>query len=375
MRPSVSRSLSLSIRRHVEVSDKRCRQLSVLAHVSATPNPRHETLADDSLPTHRRPEPYALVTPELTHIRKCLLDLLGTAHPGLAQIAEGYFLQPTKQLRSLVVLLFSRATNGSGRHWEQKDWEATCQTKLRRSEEFDEPLSRSDVLNEWNPSMPDHTASFESVFALQQPAWRSAYPPPRPTLDQSLSPRLACSPSILPTQVRLAQIVEMVHIASLIHDGIIPAPEKGSSTNSGNKMAILGGDFLLGRASWALSRLGENEVVELIANVISNQVEGEFLRMGDIKTPELGLLPGPERLADAWNLYWGKTYLRTASLIAKGARSAVILGGCHEGDVLKEIAYLYGRNLGIALQVRSKRRIKIISVMFIVYSCRKMRDK
>jgi len=359
MRPSVSRSLSLPMRRHVEVSRKRCRQLSVLAQATTTPNPRHGTpaVSDDS-PTRRRPEPYSLVAPELTHIRKCLLDLLGTAHPGLAPIAEGYFLQPTKQLRSLVVLLFSRAINGSGRHWEQKDWEATCQTRTRRSEEFDSPLNRSDVLNEWNPSMPDYTASFESVFALQQPAWRPAYPPPcpRPILAKNLSPRLACPPSVLPTQIRLAQIVEMVHIASLIHDGITPAAEEdkpNSESGTGNKMAILGGDFLLGRASWALSRLGENEVVELIANVISNQVEGEFLRMGEIKTPELGLLPGPERLADAWNLYRRKTYLRTASLIAKGARSAVILGGCHEGDALKEIAYLYGRNLGIALQVRS----------------------
>ena len=37
--------------------------------------------------------------------------------------------------------------------------------------------------------------------------------------------------------------------------------------------------------------------------------------------------------------------------MAKGARSAVVLGGCKEGDVWKEITYAYGRNLGIAFQV------------------------
>jgi hypothetical protein len=34
-----------------------------------------------------------------------------------------------------------------------------------------------------------------------------------------------------------------------------------------------------------------------------------------------------------------KTYLKTASLMAKGARSAVVLGGCEKGEVWKDIAY------------------------------------
>jgi hexaprenyl-diphosphate synthase len=54
---------------------------------------------------------------------------------------------------------------------------------------------------------------------------------------------------------------------------------------------------------------------------------------------------------EAWNVYLQKTYLKTASFMAKGARSAVVLGGCKEGEVWKEIACAYGRNLGIAFQV------------------------
>jgi hexaprenyl-diphosphate synthase len=142
----------------------------------------------------------------------------------------------------------------------------------------------------------------------------------------------------------------MIHVASLLHDTITNC--FGDEKNGfGNKLSILGGDFLLGRASTALSRLGESEVVELVASVISNRVEGEFLRMGEIKTPELGIIDGPTSLRAAWELYLRKTYLKSASLMAKGARSAVILGGCQEGDVLKEVAYIYGRNLGIAYQV------------------------
>ena len=37
--------------------------------------------------------------------------------------------------------------------------------------------------------------------------------------------------------------------------------------------------------------------------------------------------------------------------MAKGARCAVVLGGCKEGEIWKEIAYAYGRNLGMGFQV------------------------
>jgi geranylgeranyl pyrophosphate synthase len=43
-----------------------------------------------------------------------------------------------------------------------------------------------------------------------------------------------------------------------------------------------------------------------------------------------------------------KTCLKTASLIAKEGRAAVVLGGCKDGDIVKEIAYAYRRNFGIA---------------------------
>jgi hexaprenyl-diphosphate synthase len=43
--------------------------------------------------------------------------------------------------------------------------------------------------------------------------------------------------------------------------------------------SVLGEIFVLGRASAALSRLGDSEVTELIAGVLSNLVEGEILQM------------------------------------------------------------------------------------------------
>ena len=91
-----------------------------------------------------------------------------------------------------------------------------------------------------------------------------------------------------------------------------------------------------------------------IASVIANLVEGEILQLKSVHADELGIPSlSPKVGQDNWNIYLQKTYLKTASLMAKGARAAVVLGGCKEGEVWKEVAYAYGRNLGIAFQVGS----------------------
>ncbi|KZV67643.1 terpenoid synthase [Peniophora sp. CONT] len=301
-----------------------------------------------------RPDPYKLLKPELDIQRERLLNLLGSAHPTLTEIAKYYFLHPSKQVRPLLVLLFARATNGLGSGWEDKAWAAECEGARGRAEELDEPLSRADVLNDWNPSMPDTTASFATAFDLHLPPPLAPQPVPPPRLSPHVP---ALAHALLPTQIRLAQIVEMIHVASLLHDDVID----GSSTRRGapsapaafgNKFTILGGDFLLGRASASLSRLGETEVVELIASVIANLVEGEILQLNKV-VAESEALAGAKTGggADGWNIYLRKTYLKTASLMAKGARASVILGGGRAGELEKEVAYAYGRNIGIAFQL------------------------
>nr|GAT59770.1 predicted protein [Mycena chlorophos] len=298
-----------------------------------------------SAPAHQtRPvDPASVVGPDLDRLRQSLLTLLGSAHPGLDEIAKYYFLHPSKQMRPLLVLLFARATNGLGRDWRERRWAAECEGEAQ----LDLPLARGDVLNDWNPSMPDTTTSFQSVFSLVPPALHPQRPPLPTELALPTIPSL--QPLLLPTQRRLAQIVEMIHVASLLHDDVIDrsALRRGVASAPaafGNKLSVLGGDFLLGRASTALSRLGDLEVVELIASVIANLVEGEILQMKDVvATPTVN--------TEAWSVYLKKTYLKTASLMAKGCRASVILGGCAQGEVWKEVAYAFGRNFGLAFQL------------------------
>lgn len=297
-----------------------------------------------------RRDPYTLVAPDLSHLHGNLLGLLGSAHPGLRELARYYFLRPSKQLRSLVILLFSRATNGLSENWDVKRQAAEKEISTGLSEELNRPLTQPDVLNNWHPSMPTDPASFDSVFELRPPR---LYRPPIPSSTQTTSHTISL-PAVLPTQVRLAQIVEMIHMAGSLHDEIFDpsASEPDPREGFGNKILILGGDFLLGRASTALSGLGESEVVELVGCVISNLVEGEVLRTKSVYAPDAGQLGGSMNLEEAWDTYIKKTYLKTASLMAKAARASVILGGCGAEEIWKDVAYAYGRNLGIAYQVR-----------------------
>lgn len=346
------------------------------ASAFATPQPSASSSRSSPLTSSNKVDPHALLKAEISHVRSSLLRLLGSSHPTLSEIASYYFHHPSKQLRPLLVLLFSRATNGLGSHFPLKHWSA--EHSRLSPEQLDAPLSRPDVLNDFNPSMPDHTASFNSPFDLRPPP-TITYPSPPPSLfaESAVSlPQLAHS--LLPTQLRLAQIVEMIHVASLLHDDVIDKSDLRRGAPSapaafGNKLAILGGDFLLARSSAALSRLGDNEVVELISSVIANLVEGEILQMkgtgarsnadspssshssasGEVDLSSLHAQPSHAEIpcSDRWCTYLKKTYLKTASLMAKGARAAVVLGGCRDGEIWKEVAYAYGRNVGIAFQV------------------------
>ncbi|KXN81859.1 putative hexaprenyl pyrophosphate synthase, mitochondrial [Leucoagaricus sp. SymC.cos] len=330
-----------------------------------------------SLAEKPRPDPSTILASHLQVLRTDLPNLLDSGHPALTELSQYYFHHPSKQIRPLLILLFSQATNGLCKNWNLKLWESTYPAAGGRQDELDVPFSPPDILTDYNPQLPKHTSPFKDPFIITQDrshSHRKPYPhnakPPPPPSPQNVPPwppALDSPAPILPTQVRLAQIVEMLHTASLLHDDVIDAsalrrgaPSAPSLFNS--KLSVLGGNFVLARASAALARLGDQEVTQLIAGVVSDLVEGEILQMKDIaqqndisSTNDVKINidgeKGSRKHQDAWNIYLLKTYLKTASLMAKGARSAVVLGGCTEGEIWKEVAYAYGRNLGVAFQL------------------------
>ncbi|KAF8723162.1 hypothetical protein AX14_009501 [Amanita brunnescens Koide BX004] len=315
-------------------------------------------------PRCSRPDPYKLLSAELAGLQTSILTLLRSGNPALDEITEYYFLRPSKHIRPLLILLLSQATNGLGSQWHKKLWESRHEGAGGRLEELDIPITRPDVLNDWNPNLPTKTSAFSSTFSSQPSKMhRLPLPTDSPWSNASAasdatstrSPLLHSPPIILPTQRRLAEIVEMIHTASLFHDDVIDgSPLRRGSPSApsafGKRNAVLGGNFILGRASAALSRLGDMEVTEVSASIVSNLIDGELLQLRNVKMESDGALATRTR-EEAWNSYLQKTYLKTASLIAKGGRAAVVLGGCKDGDIVKEIVYAYGRNLGIAFQL------------------------
>lgn len=259
-------------------------------------------------------DPLRTVAKEMKFLTGNIRKLLGSGHPSLDRAAKYYTQAEGKHMRPLIVLLMSRAT-----HLCPK---AALPEPSQPPRSIDAALSPTQILADVNPSA--HVAVETEV--------------PDPGSD------------ILPSQRRLAEITELIHTASLLHDDVIDhsVSRRGSPSANlefGNKMAVLAGDFLLGRASVALARLRNPEVVELLATVIANLVEGEFMQLKNTERDERN----PKWSEETVTYYLQKTYLKTASLISKSCRAAALLGGSDAATV--EAAYSYGRNLGLAFQL------------------------
>lgn len=266
-------------------------------------------------------DPLRIVGKEMKFLTKNIRLLLGSGHPTLDTVAKYYTQSEGKHIRPMVVLLMSRATALAPK--------IRRTTSIPTTASINNPISPSTVLSDLNPSSPE-------TNPLSAAATESAYN--------------STDSDILPSQRRLAEITELIHTASLLHDDVIDHSLSRRSSPSaniafGNKMAVLAGDFLLGRASVALARLRDAEVIELLATVIANLVEGEFMQLKNTALDELS----PVWTEDAITYYLKKTYLKSASLISKSCRAAALLG--QSAPEVVEAAYLYGKNLGLAFQL------------------------
>lgn len=259
-------------------------------------------------------DPFRLVGKEMKFLRSNIQQLLGSGHPMLDTVAKYYTHSEGKHIRPLIVLLMSRATSLAPKAPSSL---ASTTTSVNDS------ISPSIILSDVNPSSIDLNLR---------------------SIDSS------AESEILASQRRLAEITELIHTASLLHDDVIDNSTTRRSSPSaniffGNKMAVLAGDFLLGRASVALARLRNAEVIELLATVIANLVEGEFMQLKNTALDELR----PRWREDTITYYLQKTYLKSASLISKSCRAAAVLG--QSSPEIVEAAYAYGKNLGLAFQL------------------------
>jgi all-trans-nonaprenyl-diphosphate synthase len=136
---------------------------------------------------------------------------------------------------------------------------------------------------------------------------------------------------ITPRHRRLAEITEMIHTASLVHDDVVDEAEVRRNVPTVNSL-------FNNRVAWYLANLNNLEVVKLLSEVIKDMAEGEI---------QQGLNRFDTTLT--MEAYLEKTYCKTASLMANSSKAAGVLSGV--SDEVAENLYCYGRYLGLAFQI------------------------
>nr|YP_009295662.1 prenyl transferase [Mastocarpus papillatus]AOL58146.1 prenyl transferase [Mastocarpus papillatus] len=165
----------------------------------------------------------------------------------------------------------------------------------------------------------------------------------RPAVVLLIAEATAKKINIKPEHLRLAEITEIIHTASLVHDDVVDECQTRRGVNTvhykfSTKVAVLAGDFLFAQSSWYLANLNNLEVVKTISKVITDFAEGE-IRQGlshfdtNISVDE----------------YTEKSFYKTASLIAASCKAASILSSTQKN--IQNNFYLYGYHLGLAFQI------------------------
>lgn len=165
----------------------------------------------------------------------------------------------------------------------------------------------------------------------------------RPAIVLLISRATMLNQDLTPKHRRLAEITEMIHTASLVHDDVVDEAElrRGVPTvhsSFGNRVAVLAGDFLFAQSSWYLANLDNLAVVKLLSEVIMDLAEGEI---------QQGLNHFDSTLSI--EAYLEKSYYKTASLIANSSKAAALLSSASLEMAMH--LYSYGRHVGLAFQI------------------------
>ena len=143
--------------------------------------------------------------------------------------------------------------------------------------------------------------------------------------------------------VTIATVVEMVHMATLVHDDVLDEAElrrKGATLNHlrGNEAAVLLGDYLISHSYHLCSSLQDQFASRLIARTTNEVCEGELLQIHHRNNLDLDE-----------ETYFEIIGRKTAALCGACCLLGAKLAGAGE-DVVARFE-TYGRALGVAFQI------------------------
>lgn len=142
---------------------------------------------------------------------------------------------------------------------------------------------------------------------------------------------------------RLGACMEMIHMATLIHDDVIDdaSSRRGRPTASrvfGNTAAILGGDALLAKAMLLLAQDGDVGLIRIVSSAVVDMAEGEVRELETRGDFELDVETHLEVLR-----------LKTASFIEGCCEMGALVSKANEEQT--EALRLYGFHIGMAFQI------------------------
>ena len=143
---------------------------------------------------------------------------------------------------------------------------------------------------------------------------------------------------------RAANLIEMIHTATLVHDDVVDDANKRRgffSVNAlwKNKIAVLVGDFLLSKGLQLAAKHKDYDFLEIISAVTKEMSEGELLQIEKAR-----------RLDIKEEIYFEIIRQKTATLIAACCATGASSAGASEEEVEK--LRLLGEKIGIAFQIK-----------------------
>ena len=142
----------------------------------------------------------------------------------------------------------------------------------------------------------------------------------------------------------LAVALEMIHMASLVHDDVIDSADtrRGSATANakwGNQISILAGDYLFAKAFSLVAERNYSKLVDRqLARLICDLSAGELIQNKEIYHASCDV-----------DEYFQRIAMKTANFIAIACQMGADVAGLSEAQV--QGLYDFGYNVGMAFQL------------------------
>lgn len=172
----------------------------------------------------------------------------------------------------------------------------------------------------------------------------------------------------------MAEVVEMLRSGYVVHNGIKHCPTKNDALLTENKMALLGGDYLLAKSSNELATLKNQYLNEIISSGIRDMTECQFLGIRDCHNEPLPTKPlSPQKhieirdefgtkpmdprgilghMRSEWTL---RNILGGAHLLAKACQGTLKVAGHNQS--VQNLGYLIGKHFVLLTQAHIDKEI------------------